>query len=376
MTTTTSSLLSIRRPLSTSTEFPYCQMQISSAIRCRRLAANWPEDLVVAPIPGYSPQLGWKLTLVGGYFLGRDDADHEDDKPSVIGGMAMVSDNGSFAVGAGGYWHLFDDQLRVKAGAAYVDVNYRFYGIGNILGDRGVSIPLNQEIPLGFASASYRVWSKLYIGLGYARGSVDTRIRLDLNLPPEFPAFPAFGATVDIGAMELPLQFDTRDHEQFPSSGWLVDGRVMLYREDLGSDFEAETYKLSANYYHSIRDNDVLAFRAYARTTSGNAPFFLLSTFGGRTDLRGYATGRYRDRNMYAVQGEYRWVVNPRWIVTGFAGVGEVMSSWGDIGDNFLPAGGVGARFVLSQKHRVSLAADIGVGKNGTEFYFGINEAF
>ncbi|MCH8060421.1 MAG: hypothetical protein IIA11_08180 [Proteobacteria bacterium] len=31
----------------------------------KRLPANWPEDLVIAPIPSYSPQLGWNLALGG-----------------------------------------------------------------------------------------------------------------------------------------------------------------------------------------------------------------------------------------------------------------------------------------------------------------------
>ena len=44
--------------------------------------------------------------------------------------------------------------------------------------------------------------------------------------------------------------------------------------------------------------------------------------------------------------------------------------------ENFLPAAGVGLRFVISEKHRVSLAADIATGKEGTEFYFGVGEAF
>ena len=47
-----------------------------------------------------------------------------------------------------------------------------------------------------------------------------------------------------------------------------------------------------------------------------------------------------------------------------------------DFGRNFLPATGIGARFVVSQKHRVSLSADLAVGKDGTEFYFGVGEAF
>ncbi len=58
------------------------------------------------------------------------------------------------------------------------------------------------------------------------------------------------------------------------------------------------------------------------------------------------------------------------------AGFGEVADSFSDFGENYLPAAGIGARFVLSQKHRVGLSADIAVGNDGTEFYFGVGEAF
>ncbi len=79
---------------------------------------------------------------------------------------------------------------------------------------------------------------------------------------------------------------------------------------------------------------------------------------------------------MYALQSEYRWQINDRWIFTGFAGFGEVAENFGDFGKNFLPAAGIGTRFVLSAKHRVSLSMDIAVGNDGTEFYFGVGEAF
>ena len=150
----------------------------------------------------------------------------------------------------------------------------------------------------------------------------------------------------------------------------------MLYRESEGSDFESETFKLIVNRYLPMRDQDVLALRLFIKGTSEDTPFFLLSTFGGSTDLRGYPSGRYRDRMMYAMQSEYRWQYNDRWIFTGFAGFGEVADSFSNFGKNFLPAGGIGARFVLSAKHRVSLSADVAVGDDGTEFYFGVGESF
>jgi outer membrane translocation and assembly module TamA len=150
----------------------------------------------------------------------------------------------------------------------------------------------------------------------------------------------------------------------------------MIYRESIGSDVETEVLAISANHYIPMRKRDVLALRAYTRATGKDAPFFLLSGFGGRTDLRGYESGRYRDRMMYAVQGEYRWQPHDRWIFTGFAGVGEVAPSYSEFFKNILPAAGIGTRFVLSAKHKVNLALDVAVGKHGTEFYFGVGEVF
>jgi hypothetical protein len=309
----------------------------------KSLSEKWPEDLVVAPIPGYSPQLGWNLALAGGYFLGGKQ-EETGTPPSIIGGFGMFAENGSYA----------------------------FYGIGNASNDLGFSFDILQEMPLYFATASWNVWSKLYVGIGYLGGEVESRLRI---IPPELP-FLDPSLKVDIGAINIPIQYDSRDHEQFPRNGWLINGRTKLHRTSAGSSFDAETFKLAINHYRPVRDQDVLAFRAMFRGTNGNAPFFLLSTFGGSTDLRGYPSGRYRDRMMYAVQSEYRWQFNKSWIFTGFAGFGEVAESFGDMGENFLPAAGIGARFVISQKHRVGLSMDIAQGKDGTEFYFGVGEAF
>jgi len=330
---------------------------------------NWPEDLVIAPIPGRSPQMGWKLTLAGGYFLGSRNED-SDAPPSVLGGFAMAAENGSYVYGAGANLHLLDDKLRVKAGGGFANVRYRFYGIGNV--DAGPAVDILQEAPLYFISGMWRVWNKLYLGLGYLQGDVESRLRF---APPDSLFFDP-SLDVDMVALTIPIEFDSRDHEQFPRSGWFVSGDTMLYRESLGSDFEAETFKLAVNNYRPMGEQNVLALRGVVRSTSGKAPFFLLSTVGGSTDLRGYPAGRYRDAMMYALQGEYRWQYSDRWIFTGFTGFGEVAEDFSRFGRNLLPAAGIGARYVLSQKHRVGLSADIAVGKDGTEFYFGVGEAF
>jgi hypothetical protein len=339
----------------------------------KRFAGKWPEDLVVAPIPGRSPQLGWQLTLGAGYFLGAKDVD-SDTPPSILGGFGMASENGSYAYGGGAYLHLLDDDLRIKAGAAYADINYEFFGVGNDINRLDISVQIRQKMPLFFGTAAYRVWKKLYLGLGYTGGTVDTAAKIDIEIPDPQLVNPL--GDLDIGAWMIPIEWDSRDHEQFPRSGWKVDGRAMFYSDSAGSEFNAETYKIAGNYYLPMRERDVLATRLMVRWTKGDAPFFLKSSFGGATDLRGYTSGRFRDNMMYAVQTEYRWQFNNKWIFTGFVGVGEVAERFSDFGEYYLPAAGVGARFVLSQKHKVSLSFDVARGKTGTEYYVGVGEAF
>ncbi len=330
----------------------------------------WPEDLVVAPIPGYSPQLGWSLTLAGFYFL--DERKAEGPPPSTLGGFAFASDNGSYMAGLGGRFHLQEDRVRLKAGIGYMDLRYRYYGSSLPDNETGVSLDILQDGPVYFASASARVWRRLYLGAGFLGGSIDARPRLARDNTGFFD--PVFG--VDLAGLMVPVEWDSRDHEQFPRSGTYVKGRAVAYRQGLGGDFDADILQLAFNRYLPVRDSDVVALRAFLRTSDGDVPFFLLSTFGGDTDLRGYPSGRYRDRMMYALQGEYRWQLNERWVLTGFAGFGEVAEDLGDFGKDLLPAGGAGLRFVLSQKHRMSLSADVAVGKHGAEFYLGIGEAF
>ena len=335
-----------------------------------RFAERWPADLVVAPIPGRSPQIGWNLALAVGYFI-TGKSDEPDARSSAVGGFAMGAENGSYAYGLGTNLHLVDDRLRVKAGAAYADVRYRYYGRGDEQNDLGISTDILQEMPLYFGSASWNVWNRLYVGAGYLGGKVDSRLRFSSSDPFFDPSL-----ELDIGAWSLTFNWDSRDHDKFPRNGWFVDASARFFRESAGGDFDAETYKIAFNHFLPVRETDVLASRLVLRGTSDDAPFFLLSTFGGSTDLRGYPSGRYRDRMMYALQTEYRWQYNDSLIFTAFAGFGEVADSFGDMGGDFLPAAGIGTRYVLSKKHKVSLSFDVARGENGTEYYFGVGEAF
>ena len=340
----------------------------------KKFASKWPKDLVIAPVPGYSPQLGWNLKLAAGYF--KDPATPSSQSPpSVFGGVLMIAENGSSAFGGGTYLHLLDDRLRIQIGAGYADVKYRYY-LNDIFDVPDLSVDIEQSGPLYFTKGTWRIWRRLYIGLGYVTGTVETGLRRPGDLFPGVPPDLLPTVKLDLGAMIVPLEIDSRDNNQFPREGWKVDGDAKFYRKSGGSDFDADIYKISINHYLPMRENDALASRVIFKSSSDGSPFFLKSAFGGSKDLRGYESGRYRDNKMYSIQTEYRWQFNERWIFTGFAGFGEVAEKIGDFGSDLLPAAGIGARFVLSKKHKVSLSSDLAVGNEGVEFYFGVGEAF
>lgn len=332
--------------------------------------SRWPDDLVVAPVPGYSSELGWTLALGAGYFLPQKN---KANPASLVGAMAMGSENESHAVGVGGSFHLLNDRLRLVMLLGDLKFNYRFWGIGNNAGESGKYLNVSQTGQMLYSMAMWEWFDSVYAGVGVIGGTSEVSLRGQQTAAFDLPD-PTI--SLDLGALELPLKYDSRDDVNFPREGILGEASVYLYRDWLGSDFTTDIFKLDGNMYLPARSGDVLALRAMYRSASGDAPFFLLSSFGGKTDLRGYDTGRYRDSDMYALQGEYRWRASDSWVLTGFAGVGEVADSPKEFFSNYLPAAGVGARFMLSRKHQVSLSADWAVGKNGSEFYFGVGEAF
>jgi hemolysin activation/secretion protein len=94
-------------------------------------------------------------------------------------------------------------------------------------------------------------------------------------------------------------------------------------------------------------------------------------------DLRGYAPGTYIGRSLAAAQAEWRWQATQRIGLVAFGGVGGV---WGDVPifeqDDFLPAGGVGLRWRLTEKFRVNFRIDYAWGKDDEVLLISVGEAF
>ena len=327
-------------------------------------------ELVVAPIPIVNPTFGAGLALGGMYLYQLD----ENSQPSFTAAAGAYTDSESYAFGIGQAAYFKDDAWKIKAGAGVFDVNVRFYGIGRLPGDRGISVPLNQEGWAAGVRTLRRIKGDWYFGLQYWFLRITSRFdtsNFDIELPPKIQL------NSQVAGLGVMLEHDSRDNRFNPSNGDLFNATWSNSEEAIGSDFDFSAGKADFNFYHQLKEGKIVAGRGTLCMTPGDAPFYALCKFGQGVDLRGYSGGRFRDERMATVQAEYRWRFAKTWGVVAFAGVGEVAPSWSEFTlDDLLPSAGVGVRFKISKTTGLNLSVDYAVGKDSDAWYFYVGESF
>jgi Omp85 superfamily domain len=99
-----------------------------------------------------------------------------------------------------------------------------------------------------------------------------------------------------------------------------------------------------------LRENWVISVRARVQTTVDDAdqvPYFLLPQLGSGRTLRGYETGRFRDRHSLLTSAEFRWIPSRLGLdMALFYDAGKVTSRREDLDFEHLASDwGIGARF-------------------------------
>jgi outer membrane protein assembly factor BamA len=180
----------------------------------------------------------------------------------------------------------------------------------------------------------------------------------------------------DIG-LGVALEWDDRNAVFWPSSGGYHQFNSVWHDPDMGGDFNYSQTTLDLRHFVDLGKERVLALRAYAVVTNGQAPFQKLAQLGGPNLMRGIYLGRFRDNHALVAQGEYRVILNNRWSITAFASVGEVAHKVNQfrLTDVVYTAGG-GARYALDAKNRLNLRLDLGFSEYGASPIIVFQEAF
>lgn len=333
-------------------------------------------DYIIAPIPVVNPLLGSGLTLAGA-LLYRVNPNDNVSPPSLSGVGGFYTSSESWAAAFAQKLYLKEDRYRISLGAGYFNLYYDFYGIGFGAGKNDRKVSIKQEGSLFGGEVLVRLFGHLYAGPFYRY--LPTRTKPDGDLRDALVAIgiPAGQLDLDIGSLGLHLQNDTRENTFYPAQGHLIDLTSAFQEPSFGSNLTYQKYQASYNRYLGLSGPSVLAMRVAGCYATGDVPFFDLCLLGAKSDIRGYAVGRYQDRTLLSGQVEYRRVLYKKFGGVVFGGVAQVGKNLHDFNSSdWLPGGGAGLRYLVSEIHKINMRVDLARGRDETALYVSVGEAF
>jgi outer membrane protein assembly factor BamA len=304
---------------------------------------------------------------------------NEQDKtspPSWLGAAGALTNNGTRGLILGGRLYAKENKYQTTFAVGKGRANLDFFGIGRIPGRPPISVPLSVSGTIFFGEAMRNIGKNVFVGPRFQYRRLSTSIDGD----PVQGGFviPDIDLKSNSAALGFHIQRDLRDSTFYPTKGTLFDLTADFFDQAWGGRREYQTYKIAYNGFRKVGARQVIAYRAMACSANGSVPFYDLCLYGFNNDLRGYTTGEFQNRRMFATQAEYRRELPKRLGVVAFGGIGGVARRWGDFrSDQLLPAAGAGLRFKLDKKNHINYRIDFAVGREeGRTFSIGVGEAF
>ncbi|MDT8287419.1 MAG: hypothetical protein RQ748_09940 [Elusimicrobiales bacterium] len=340
------------------------------AVSCASAAgehAHKSGALAVMPVLYHMPDTKLGYGAMGGYFKRLS----ETAQASNVHGMFSYTELKQFNTLLMAEYYPANKKTYFMGYVQYLHFPDEFYGIGNKAGELEkytADITILELNPAYKLSPLLRIGPKLYYrkeklpvteeGKTLAQGAV-----------------PGAGGLNELG-LGLTVVSDGRDDVLFSRKGHYFEASYLTFNRPFTRDYEYGVLRLDLRKFFSLPGGSVLALQGAGEFGRGEIPFQMLPRLGDI--LRGYKKARYRDHNMLAVQGEYKFGLVKSVMGVLFAGAGNVYHKFGRIElSNAKLAGGAGLRVRLSKKEEINLRLDYGKNSDGGgELYFMVMEAF
>lgn len=332
------------------------------------------------PVFRYSQEIGVEFGLGALYstYLDRKDLSNRSSNFSAV---LTASTKGQYNISLkGDIWtkkntHHYVGELRLKR------MPFDFYGLGNNTLEADKDRLIQGYVKLAF-EAEKRLVPHMYTGVSMGFENYHYTDEVAGGIYETSNLIHKIGGSVVYGG--LSQSYDTRNSNNYTTKGFM--GRITYqYAPDFfgGENFNGSIIKANVRNFWPLSRKFVLGVNALFHSVQGrNTPFYLLPQMGNDEMMRGYYTGRYRDRNLLAGQAELRYRYNNRFGLAAFAGTGQVFDN-GDLGiRNFKPSYGAGGRYFFDPEKGLSVRVDYGIGekraneKRQTGFYISLAEAF
>jgi outer membrane protein assembly factor BamA len=332
-------------------------------------------NVVVLPIIFYQPETKWGGG-VGGLITYRSKNSSADTRPSSMYFQAYYTQKKQYGIELKPEIYLKKEAYFVKVYLKNSKFPSKFWGIGNQTPEEAEENYTPRMFNFDL-SIQRKVLSqeRLYLGVQYKYEHYEI-----LKYDPEGEL--AQGQIIGsdggkLSSLGFILNWDKRDNIFFPHTGNYFQMMMNFYSPTLGSDFKFTSLKLDLRKYFPVTESHVFAVQTILQSVSGSPSFRHMSEIGGEMIMRGYYSGRYRDKSMMVIQTEMRLKVWKRLGMVVFAGAADLDDSLGKLSlSNVKYSVGFGLRFLVVPKEGTNIRIDQGYGKGTSGFYIMADEAF
>jgi len=250
-------------------------------------------------------------------------SDQIDSKPSNVRFLGYYTLNSQYSFSVKPEIYFNNDKCLLESEIYYSKIVDKYYGVGNNTAEiekpeydyKNISIQLQ---------AQYEFIKNLRAGFIYE--FKDTKIS-NIRENPYLLSGEVDGNKGGINSgLGISLRYDSRDNIFYPSGGGFYKLAFIFFNDNIGSDFNYTKSYLDLRRFFAVAENQILAYQFYYNLINGTAPFYDIPPLGGEDIMRGYYSGRYRDKNYFATQLEYRLRVWWKFGLVGFIGLGDVAS--------------------------------------------------
>ncbi len=279
-----------------------------------------------------------------------------------------------------------DNQLNIITDIRYIKYPSQIFGLA------GKTDP-NTGYTVDFSGFKFHqtvlkeVTKNTFLGIGYFYDRFWKIKPLDLsNQNIDNIIDTKLGSSELASGLVLNFLFDNRLNQIYPEQGWHCDISYRANSTALGSQSNWQSVQADIRTYTHFPEGskNVLSFWSFDWfTTSKNAsPYLMLPSTGWDDQYntgRGYIQGRFRGRNMFYLESEYRYRISKNGLLGGvvFGNVQYFSSDISTAANKPNPGAGLGIRLRLNKHSGANLCLDYGIGADGSRgFFVNLGEVF
>lgn len=330
--------------------------------------------VLVLPIIARSIETGWSFGLASSstFHLKTNDT---ATRTSNVQALALYTTRQQLVIALNGSIYFPGEKFIINQQLSYSSFPDKFWGLGKIAPDSNKEAYKFKQYYV-YLHPQRLVGHNLFVGLVYQFQRVFDMQYVAGGLfdKESVPGRNGY----HVSGLGLSFTYDTRNNAFSPDHGTMMQFYFASFNPLLGSEYQYTNFVLDLRQFIRVHDQQVLALQAYGFFNAGETPLRSLATLGGANSMRGYYQGRYRDKNMAVLQGEYRIPLFWRFGAVGFGDIGNVGPDLAALNFEHLKYSyGGGLRVSLNKTEKLNLRLDYGINARPSGgFYLQLGEAF